>query len=176
MKLWKLEGGVQARLDMQNFEEAKAGHVGEGIYMCKLTPFQGASKLHSTMTMELPWFYIEGIETFREYVVTLGHFHLHKYRMTSTHRGCRFHAKALLELEIDAFMNHLGHHKREVGLKTTSLGTQPHYYKVARRLVRKRTRSAQHGTLLATLISKEKTMKLPKKKRSSFTTYQVAKR
>lgn len=75
--------------------------------MCKLTPFQGASKLHSTMTMELPWFYIEGIETFREYVATLGHFHLHKYRTTSTHRGCRFHAKALLELEIDAFMTTL---------------------------------------------------------------------
>lgn len=107
MKLWKLEGGVQARLDMQNFEEIKAGHVWEGIYMCKLTPFQGASKLHSTMTMELPWFYIEGIETFREYMVTLGHFQLHKYRMTSTHRGCRFHAKALLELEIDAFMTTL---------------------------------------------------------------------
>lgn len=55
------------------------------IYMCKLTPFQDASKLHSTMTTELPWFYIDGIETFREYMVTLGHYHLHKYRMTSTH-------------------------------------------------------------------------------------------
>ncbi|MCJ1349250.1 hypothetical protein MMC31_007486 [Peltigera leucophlebia] len=106
-KLWKLEGGLQARLDMQNYEETKAGEVGEGIYMCKLTPFPGASKLHSTMTTELPWFFTEGIATFREYVVTLGHFHLHKYRMTSTHRGCRFHAKAILELEINAFMTTL---------------------------------------------------------------------
>ena len=61
--------------------------VGEGIYMCKFTPFQGVSKPHNTLTKELPWFYIEGSETFQEYVVTLGHFHPCKHRTTPTHRG-----------------------------------------------------------------------------------------
>ena len=37
-KLWKLDGGLQARLDMQNYEETNAGEVGEGIYMCKISP------------------------------------------------------------------------------------------------------------------------------------------
>lgn len=36
----KLDGGLQARLDMQSYEETKASVVGEGIYVCKLTPSQ----------------------------------------------------------------------------------------------------------------------------------------
>lgn len=40
VKLLKLDGGLQVRLDMQSNEETKAGVVGEGIYMCKLTTYQ----------------------------------------------------------------------------------------------------------------------------------------
>ena len=134
VKLWKLEGGLQAHLDMQNYEETKAGEVGEGVYMCKLTPFQGGSKLHNTMTTELPWFYLEGIETFREYVLTLGYFHLHKYRMTPTHRGCRFNAKTILELEIDAFMTTLDIINEKLGWKpvVSAHGLTPTKFKKAR--------------------------------------------
>ena len=57
---------------MQNYDERKADHVREGIHLCKLTPFQGASKLNITMTAELPWFNMERIGTFREYGVMLG--------------------------------------------------------------------------------------------------------
>lgn len=102
---------------MQNYEETKAGKVGEDIEMYKLTPFQGGSKMHSTMTTELPWFYIERIETFWEYVVTLGHFHLRKYMMILTHQGCRFHMKAILELEINAFMTILDITNEKLGWK-----------------------------------------------------------
>lgn len=49
--------------------------------------------------------------------MTIGHFHLHKYRMTSTHRGCRFHAKAILELEIDASMTALDVTNEKIGWK-----------------------------------------------------------
>ena len=133
-KLWKLEGGLQALLDMQNYEETNAGEVGEGIFMYKLTQFQGASKLHSTMTTELPWFHTEGIETFQEYVDTLGHFHLDKYRMTPNHRGCRFHAKAILELELDAFMTTLDVTNEKLDWKSvvSAHGLTPSKFKKAR--------------------------------------------
>lgn len=115
----KLDGGLQARLDMRSYEGTKAGVVGEGIYMCKLTSYQGGSILRSTMASELPWFHVEGIETFQEYVVMLGHFHLHKYRMTPTYSGYRFYAKAILELEIDAFMTTLDVTNEKLGWKPT---------------------------------------------------------
>ncbi len=142
--------------------------------MCKLTQFQGASKLHSTMTTELPWFHTEGIEKFQEYVVTLGHFHLDKYRMTPNHRGCYFHAKAILELELDAFMTTLDVTNEKLGWKSvvSAHGLTPTKFK---RLVQRMTRSAQRGTLLVTSILVEKIMKLPKKKVNSFTRYRVAK-
>lgn len=70
----KLDWVLQARLDMQNYKDTKAGVVGEGIYICKLTPLPGASKLYSTITTKLPRFYIDDIETLQEYVVPLGAF------------------------------------------------------------------------------------------------------
>ena len=91
-KLWKLEGGCQARLDMRNNYDTEAGSAAKGNFVCKLTHYQGPSDRTSTMTTELPWFNTEGIDTFRDYVVTLGHFSLHKYTMTSNRQGCRFHA------------------------------------------------------------------------------------
>ncbi len=134
VKLLKLDGGLQARLDMQSNEETKAGVVGEGIYVCKLTTYQRASKLQGTMASELPWFYIEGIETFQEYVVMLGHFQLQKYRMTATHHGCRFHAKAILELEIDAFMTTLDVTNEKIGWKpiVSAHGLKPTKFQKAR--------------------------------------------
>lgn len=90
--------------------------------MCKLTPFQGVSKLHNKMTKQLLWFYIEGTESFRGYVVTLGHFHLRKYRMTTTHRVCCFHGTVILELEIDAFMTALNVTNQKIGWKPTDSG------------------------------------------------------
>ena len=64
----------------------------------------------------------------------LGHFHLHKYRTTSTHRGCRFHAKAILELEIDAFMTILDVRNEKLGWKpvVSAHGLTPTKFKKAR--------------------------------------------
>ena len=119
---------------MQSYKGTKADVVGEGIYMCKLTSYQGGSILRSTMTSELPWFHIEGIETFQEYVVMLGHFHLHKYRMTPTHSGCRFHARAILELEIDGFMTTLDVTNEKLGWKpiVSAYGLTPTKFQKAR--------------------------------------------
>lgn len=127
------------------------------------------------MTTELPWFYIEVIETFRDYVMTLGHFYPHKYRMTPTHRDCHFHTKAILELEINAFMNTLDVTNEKLGWKpgVSAHGLTPSNSK---KLVQKMTKSAQPDTLLVTSTLVEKIMKLPKKKVNLFTIYQVAKR
>lgn len=90
--LYKLSGGHQVRLDMQNQYETKLGQTAPGVYAVKYTPYQGASDSKSTMITELPWYIESGIRTLQELILTLGHFSLGSYTMTAQHQGCRFHA------------------------------------------------------------------------------------
>lgn len=62
------------------------------------------------------------------------HSHLRKYRMTSIHRSCRFHAKAILELEINVFMTTLDIANEKLGWKPVVLahGLMPTNFKKSR--------------------------------------------
>lgn len=89
--LYKLSGGYQVRLDMQNQYEAKLGQTAHGVYAVKFTPYHAASDSKSTMVTKLPWYIENGIRTLQELILTLGHFSLGSYTMTAQHQGCRFH-------------------------------------------------------------------------------------
>lgn len=54
--LYRLSGGYQVRLDMQNYYETKLGQTAPGIWAIKFTPYQGASDSKSTMITELFFF------------------------------------------------------------------------------------------------------------------------
>ncbi|KAL9104948.1 MAG: hypothetical protein Q9163_000193 [Psora crenata] len=121
MKLSPLVQGGQTRLSMENQVETNLGHVGLGILTVKFTKYQGATAGVTTMETPLPWKPGTGVRTFQDYVRVVGHYRLHQYEMTASHKGCRFHAKGLTALEIGAYMTHLSVKNESLGWDDSGL-------------------------------------------------------